>query len=307
LKTLSAIIINQKSKARRMKGFQVTRHRLQPGRVSTIAAVCILIMSAELLAQLPPEMANRRQAHGADVAPVYEGWEPNKDGTVTLYFGYMSRNYEEQVDIPIGPNNSFEPAPADRGQPTHFYVNRQKKGLAIVVPATTQGLTWTLSRDGVHMNKVSGTVDPQYQIDATKADGSEGPKVNAGKAQVIVFPQSATLTGTVTSNGLPKGSGTLVGDDGQLLNAGPQGLRVNWRKYRGPGTVTFSAPSGEVKDDKAVTTAKFSEPGEYWLQLIADDGRAGGVLDQNGNPGANLCCSTSDVVVVTVKPAESQK
>jgi hypothetical protein len=50
-------------------------------------------------------------------------------------------------------------------------------------------------------------------------------------------------------------------------------------------------------------TAKFSEPGVYWLQLIADDGTAGGVLDENGSPGANLCCSSSDVVVVTVKPA----
>jgi hypothetical protein len=54
---------------------------------------------------------------------------------------------------------------------------------------------------------------------------------------------------------------------------------------------------------KAVTIAKFSEPGVYWLQLIADDGSAGGVLDENGSPGANLCCSPSDVVVVTVRPA----
>jgi len=282
---------------------------LQRGQVSTIAAACslILIMSAQVLGQLPSEMANRRQAHGADVAPVYEGWEPNKDGTVTMFFGYMNRNYEEQVDIPIGPNNSFDPAPADRGQPTHFYVNRQKKGLAIVVPANTPGLTWTLSRDGVHMNKFSGSINPQYQVDATRDDENEGPKVNAGKAQVIVFPQSATLTGIVSDDGLPKGPSGLVGDDGKPLNAGPQGLRYDWRKYRGPGTVTFSAPTGGVKDGKAVTTAKFSEPGEYWLQLIADDGSSGGVLDEKGSPGSNLCCSTSDVVVVTVKPAGPDK
>ncbi len=249
------------------------KHRQRAVSLGTIAAVLFLVMSADVIGQLLTEMANRRRAHGGDVAPVYEGWEPNKDGTVTMYFGYFNRNYEEHVDIPIGPNNSFDPAPADRGQPTYFYVNRHKKGLAIVVPATTKTLTWTLSRDGVHMNKVVGTVDPPYQIDATKDDG------------------------------LPKAPSTRVGDDGKPLNAGPRGVRFNWRKYRGPGTVTFSTSAGETKDDKAVTTAKFSEPGVYWLQLIADDGTAGGVLDENGSPGANLCCSSSDVVVVTVKPA----
>jgi hypothetical protein len=218
--------------------------------LGTIAAVLFLVMSADVIGQLPTEMANRRRAHGGDVAPVYEGWEPSKDGTVTMYFGYFNRNYQEHVDIPIGPNNSFDPAPADRGQPTYFYVNRHKKGLAIVVPATTKTLMWTLSRDGVHMNKVVGTVDPPYQIDATKAEGNGGPKVNAGPGQVVSFPQTATLTGIVTDDGLPKTSSTQVGDDGKPLSAGPRGVRFNWRKYRGPGTVTFSTAAGETKDDK---------------------------------------------------------
>jgi hypothetical protein len=108
-------------------------------------------------------------------------------------------------------------------------VNRHKKGLAIVVPATTKTLMWTLSRDGVHMNKVVGTVDPPYQIDATKAEGNEGPKINAGPGQVVSFPQTATLTGIVTDDGLPKTSSTQIGDDGKPLNAGPRGVRFNWQ------------------------------------------------------------------------------
>jgi hypothetical protein len=218
-----------------------------------------------------------------------------------MYFGYMNRNYEERVDIPIGPNNSFDPAPADRGQPTYFYVNRHKKSFGIVVPSTTKTLTWTLSRDGSHVNKVVGTQDNIYQIDASKEDGNEGPKVNAGSEQTVLLSQAATLVGSVTDDGFPKAPSTLVGDDGKPVSAGPRGLHVSWRKYRGPGTVTFSAASGEVVNGKAVTTARFSEPGVYWLQLIADDGSSGGVLAENGSPVANLCCSSSSVVVVTVR------
>jgi hypothetical protein len=97
-----------------------------------------------------------------------------------------------------------------------------------------------------------------------------------------------------------------VGDDGRPLNSGPSTVRVNWRKYRGPGKVTFSNARPPVTGGKVTTTVRFSEPGVYVLQLIADDGTAGGVLDEEGNPGANLCCSTSDTVTVTVKPAGSQ-
>jgi len=279
---------------------------LQGLGLGSIAALLFLAMSADVVGQLPTEMATRRRANGADVAPVYEGWEPNPDGTVTMYFGYLNRNYQEQLDIPVGPNNSFDPAPQDRGQPTHFFVNRHKKSFGVVVPATTKTLTWTLIREGLRperQERVVGTLDPPYQIDATKAEGNDGPKVNAGPDQAVTLSQTLTLTATVTDDGLPKTPGGLVGDDGKPLNAGPRGVRVNWRKYRGPGNVTFSNPTSEVKDGKVVTTVKFSEPGVYWLQLLADDGTAGGVLDENGSPGANLCCSTSDLVIVTVKAA----
>ncbi|HEY6372714.1 MAG TPA: hypothetical protein VIX37_19200, partial [Candidatus Sulfotelmatobacter sp.] len=52
-----------------------------------------------------------RMARGQDVTPAFEGWIANPDGTFTLYFGYMNRNYEEELDIPIGPNNNICFAP----------------------------------------------------------------------------------------------------------------------------------------------------------------------------------------------------
>src|SRR5436190_22824840 len=73
----------------------------------------------------------KRHASGQAVAPVYDGWLDNDDGTVTLYFGYMNRNWEEAVDIPIGPANHMEPG-TDRGQPAHFLPRRQLNVFTVV-------------------------------------------------------------------------------------------------------------------------------------------------------------------------------
>ena len=57
---------------------------------------------------------------GQNVVPVYEGWEQNADGTFNLVFGYFNRNWDEALDVPVGPDNILEPGGADQGQPTHF-------------------------------------------------------------------------------------------------------------------------------------------------------------------------------------------
>src|SRR5437773_12207289 len=66
------------------------------------------------------------QKAGSDVVPIFEGCYKNPDGSLSLSFGYLNRNYEEEVDIPVGPANRIEPGPEDQGQPTHFYPRRQR-------------------------------------------------------------------------------------------------------------------------------------------------------------------------------------
>jgi len=72
---------------------------------------------------------------GQNVQPIFEGWQQNPDGTFSFLFGYLNRNYEEEPFIAVGANNTFEPAPADRGQPTYFYARRQQFVFAVTVPA----------------------------------------------------------------------------------------------------------------------------------------------------------------------------
>src|SRR5947209_3899598 len=63
---------------------------------------------------------------GQNAVPVYEGWERNPDGSVAMIFGYFNRNYREELNVPIGPDNNIDPGGPDRGQPTVFYPRRRQ-------------------------------------------------------------------------------------------------------------------------------------------------------------------------------------
>src|SRR5438128_1914621 len=78
--------------------------------------------------------AQRSYLFGQNVVPVYEGWEQNEDGSFNLVFGYFNRNFAEELDVPVGPDNTIEPGPADQGQPTHFYPRRNRFQFRIHVP-----------------------------------------------------------------------------------------------------------------------------------------------------------------------------
>ncbi len=81
------------------------------------------------------------------------------------------------------------------------------------------------------------------------AEQNMAPVVNAGDTQTIVIGQSATLSATVTDDGLPSGSV----------------LSFEWSKVSGAGTVNFSNPSQKT------TNVSFGSTGTYSLQLTASD------------------------------------
>ena len=71
---------------------------------------------------------------GEAIWPAFEGWGPQKDGANVILIGYMNRNKDQELDIPIGPNNHFDPGGPDLGQPTHFETGRQYGVFGIAVP-----------------------------------------------------------------------------------------------------------------------------------------------------------------------------
>jgi hypothetical protein len=265
-------------------------------------ALWLVVPAVGLFAQsgLDP-FGSRRRAKGAPVAPVFEGWEPNRDGTFNLYFGYQNRNWDEEVDIPVGPNNLFSPGPADRGQPTHFLVNRQKLVFAVIVPKDfgNQTLVWTLVSHG-STQTVPGKLSAILQIDTVKDENNVAPTLDVGPEQTVVLPNPATLRATVTSGR----NETASQNAGRAARGGrPSRLTIKWTKYRGPGAVTFADAAPAVKDGRAATTASFSEPGVYVLHALADEGSRGDATQSGGIPGF-LCCWTNAQLTIVVKASD---
>src|SRR5678810_1000820 len=83
----------------------------------TLTALAI----APLVVQSQSTELHIRFNSGQAVVPIYEGWERVPDGSFNMVFGYLNRNHVEELSVPVGAQNGFEPGPADRGQPTHFY------------------------------------------------------------------------------------------------------------------------------------------------------------------------------------------
>lgn len=75
------------------------------------------------------------------VRPVLECVDEINEVEYIAHFGYKNEN-TVNVDIPIGGENKFTPAPQDRGQPTTFLPGRQT--FVYEVPFNGDNLVWTL-------------------------------------------------------------------------------------------------------------------------------------------------------------------
>ena len=79
--------------------------------------------------------------------------------------------------------------------------------------------------------------------------GNQAPVARAGPDQTVTMPNSLTLAGSISDDGLPEGAP----------------LTSIWSQISGPGTATFTDPTSPMTD------VTFSAPGDYVLRLTADD------------------------------------
>lgn len=271
----------------------------RPNLCSTFLAAFLLALTPAASAQL----VQLRHWSGQGVAPVYEGYDVNPDGSFNMWFGYMNRNYEEELDIPVGDANKFEPplnSSFDRGQPTHFDIRRHKDAFKVVVPKDfgDQTLTWTLSAHG-YTEHVIGTLKPVWMIDRLRTTrGGNIETINSNTPPVVhIDPvlqtvasmgDAATLSVSATDDGLPQRNGK------------PLGMTIVWTKYRGPGAVVITPAKAKIVDGKSSAKATFSEPGEYILQAVVDDGSG----ELAGNFGYHCCWTNVEVKVIVKGGAE---
>jgi hypothetical protein len=160
-------------------------------------------------------------------------------------------------------------------------VDQRTPNLAAVVQQIVSRSGWASGNALVLVVTGSGTrIAEPYEGGAARApvlhieygSGTPGttntaPVVSAGPDRTVTMPAAASLTGSVTDDGLPDP---------------PAATTAAWTKVTGPGTVTFASATS------AATTATFSAAGSYLLRLT----------------GSDSVLQTDDEVTVTVSAAD---
>jgi len=285
-------------------------------------AVAMLIGSSTFAGQgqrplspLPPT--------GLRVAPFFDGWYANPDGTITFSFGYSNLNREE-IEIPLGRDNFIEPKQYDGRQPTSFSPGapgadsgggagndrrgRERGVFTVNVPAGFQdSVVWTLNVNGQTYKVPANAKSGAYQLRWPMAMGSVPPLLRfspegvAGRGPVGIHADTVQ-----TRAGLPLPLAIWITDDSVReeepvvikQREGRASMNVTWFKHSGPGPVVFSRPREGITQLKgtAATSAIFKVPGEYVIRVRADNfGRV------DTSPG-NQCCWTNGYVKVNVAP-----
>jgi hypothetical protein len=229
---------------------------------------------------------------GQTVAPAFEGWEKNPDGSYNMVFGYFNRNLDEHLHVPVGPSNSIEPGGPDRGQPTYFFPRRNRFHFKVRVPADfgKNELVWTLTTRGMS-EKAYATLIPEYIIDNQLAMLDVGnfgrdpegrdllnktPTVQLeGSAERrVAVGERLGLTASASDDGMPKPRSAPRGAPGTPRGRSDAlGLRVAWFVYRGDGAnVAFDPPQFKIYPDYRIGTNSPWSP--LWTPPpLPDDGR----------------------------------
>ena len=260
---------------------QVTQHMK---RAVLIAAVAILMSGGTADAQFEKMISS-----------TFDGWNQLADGSYELVFGYINRNSSE-VEIPLGPANQVEPMPFDRGQPTNFLPGRQRAAFRIAVPKDFKGkFVWTLIYGG-QTQTATASLDQNYSLDV---GDPPAPGISGGRDVTVPLSGAAQLSPKVVAP-VPEPAPA----NAAVVARRSTGARINvwWSKYRGPGIVTFgdgtrtqeTAPGPTGREvplgtfrlvcqnppaaDCGSTTARFSEPGTYWLRVVAAERSAANAI-----------------------------
>lgn len=281
-----------------MLGMFVRRTRF--GWLAVIVAAVPFAMFGDLRGQ-EQGVVDKTETYlsGQSVIPAFDGWYQQPDGSADMWFSYLNENWQEQVDVPIGPGNTVEPFGPDAGQPTHFLPRLNRWQFSVRVPkdwGTTKEVVWTLTTHG-NTYKAYGTLKPDYFLDnygMQREAGVELPPPD-NKAPVIKIVgerqrsakvgQPIILSAVTTDDGLPK-------MDATRRERVAFGLRMAWLVYRGAGRVTFDPrqfktwedprggsswargwlPPPVPPDNTWAVRATFSDPGTFVIRAHATDG-----------------------------------
>ena len=236
---------------------------------SAFAPVLLLIVS--IASFLIPASAQVRPPAPFEkppaLQPVYDGWYRNPDGTLSFSFGYINRT-DKPIELPAGPNNTFNVPPAGHGQTTVFQPGTERYVFSVVMPKDfNQNLMWTLVYDGVKTSSSErGGLNPLYLISdvpprVVPVDAPARPEF--GPSRKVKVGAATKLATNVRRN---------TSDDIKFTYV--------WTKRTGPGDVKFEPV------DAMQTSATFSAPGTYIVRMTAS--RPSGMDNISGSADFSL-------------------
>jgi hypothetical protein len=210
---------------------------------------------------------------GQPISAAYEGWEVDPDGSKYFIFGYMNKNWEEEIDVPVGPDNAFSPGPADLGQPTHFFPRRNRYVFRVPVPRQfneRDELVWTLTTHG-RTSKAFASLRPDLIMDdiakgndtgasgmssspETRANKPPVVEIEGAKARTVKVGQPLVLVAKVTDDGVPRAT-----TEEQARNRARQVVRsTTGQAQSGPGSTSASDEGAPAVDIWRVTPSQGS-------------------------------------------------
>lgn len=223
-------------------------------RFALITVTAVALAGGSLAAQ------SLSYSRGQNVSPAYEGWEEDADGTKYFVFGYMNRNWQEELDVPIGPDNTFNVGDPDQGQPTHFLPRRNRFVFRVPVPkgfGEKDELIWTLTTRG-KVERAYASLGTDYKIDdvvrasetGALGAGSSSPEIRANKPPKLEVQGPKSLTARV---GQPLTLTTVVTDDGipKRRASGLSGAAVSNVGSRSDARVSENSPENPLRVNRA--------------------------------------------------------
>ena len=281
----------------------------RPAAIPGLGLALVLLLPASAAPQADP--FNFRFTSGQSVAPFFDGWSRNPDGTFEMHFGYINRNHVEEVHVPVGAGNLLESGPEDQGQPTFFYPRVHRQVFSVTVPADfgDRELIWSLTMRGQRQQAIAWLdavweIDPilrgREPTDEQRANRAPSLSISA-EAASVTLPDTLAVTAAMRDDGLPGPRRPRVRARGQeippalqpppdeprapvnvpVLRSGSSPsvvkiddiLDVTWTVLRGPASVAVEAdPPEPGTDGPAAMAVTFSKPGYYLLRVRLSDG-----------------------------------
>jgi len=273
------------------------------------ASLCLaflLLPAGEAGAQADPHHFTFNS--GQTIQPFFEGWAHNPDGSFEMHFGYLNRNYVEELHVPVGADNRITDGP-DRGQPTYFYPRMSHLAFSVTVPADwgDRRLVWQVTvRDETY--RAEGWLQPEWEIGADPAGpflasrervaDNQPPTLTIDGPREAAVGATLVLTARVSDDGLPEPRPRVGGGQGPLPTFEPttdgftvpvnvpqiqrsvrkrptrtqvERVNVTWTQLRGPTGVSVVSPD-ESEANTTTVAVTFASPGEYLFRVVASDG-----------------------------------